>query len=147
MGRMRAIRAAHAFDGIRFLPGGATVLLERDRIVGVETTLVDVLDGVEVTEYAGTVLPWLIDGHTHLVADATFGGLERAGAISGEAIDTVIAESLHAHVVAGVTTVRDLADRGFRTPTVRQRPDSPPSSTRPSPPRHRWPQRRAALPE
>ena len=25
---MQAIRAAHAFDGTRFLPGGATVLVE-----------------------------------------------------------------------------------------------------------------------
>lgn len=72
-------RAAHAFDGTRFLAGGAMVLVEGDRIVGVETGRVDVPDGIEVSEYAGTVLPGLIDCHTHLVADATFGGLERAG--------------------------------------------------------------------
>jgi imidazolonepropionase-like amidohydrolase len=41
-----------------------------------------VLDGVEVTEYAGTVLPGLIDRHTHLVVDATSGRLERTGAMS-----------------------------------------------------------------
>lgn len=33
---MRAIRAACAFDGTRFLPGGATVVWDGDRIVGVE---------------------------------------------------------------------------------------------------------------
>ena len=55
---MHAIRAAHAFfDGARFLPEGATVLLDGDQIVGVETGRVDVPDGVEVTQYAGTVLP------------------------------------------------------------------------------------------
>ena len=123
--RMRAIRAARAFDGNRFLPGGATVLVDGDRIVGVETARVEVPDGVKVTEYAGTVLPGLIDCHTHLVADGTYGGLERAGAMSDEAINTVIADSLHAHGVAGVTTVRDLGDRGFCTIPFRERPGLP----------------------
>jgi len=106
-------------------PAGATVLLDADRIIGVETGRFGALDGVEVTEYSGTVLPGLIDCHTHLVADATYGGLERAGAMSDEAIDTVIADSLRAHVVAGVTTVRDLGDRSFRTLTYRDRPGLP----------------------
>jgi imidazolonepropionase-like amidohydrolase len=122
---MHAIRAAHAFDGTRFLPDGATVLLDGDRILGVETGRVDVPDRVEVTEYAGTVLPGLIDCHTHLVADATFGGLERAGAMADEAIDTVITDSLRAHAVAGVTTVRDLGDRDYRTLAFRKRPGLP----------------------
>ena len=45
--------------------------------------------------------------------------------MSDEAIDTVIVDSLHAHVVAGVTTVRDLSDRGFRTLTFPERPGLP----------------------
>lgn len=122
---MRVIRAAHAFDGSRFLPGGATVLLDADRIVGVQTGRVDALDGVEVTEFSGTVLPGLIDCHTHLVADATYGGLERAGAMPDETLDIVITNSLRAHVVAGVTTVRDLGDRGFCTLAHRDRPGLP----------------------
>ncbi|MGC1212464.1 MAG: amidohydrolase family protein [Micromonospora sp.] len=122
---MHAIRAAHAFDGIRFLPGGVTVFLEADRIVGVETGRADLPDGVEVVEYAGTVLPGLIDCHTHLVADSTVGGLERAGAMPDEAVDIVIIESLRAHAAAGVTTVRDLGDRGYRTLAFRDRPGLP----------------------
>ena len=74
---MYAIRAAHAFDGSQFLAGGATVVVEGDRIVGVHTGRVDLPDGVEVTDYNGTVLPGLFDCHTHPVADATLGGLER----------------------------------------------------------------------
>ena len=122
---MYAIRAAHAFDGTQFLPGGATVVVEGDRIVGVHTGRVDLPDGVEVTEYDGTVLPGLFDCHTHLVADATFGGLERAGTMTDEAIDTVIVESLRAHAAAGVTTVRDLGDRGYRTLAFRLSPGLP----------------------
>lgn len=122
---MRALRAAHAFDGVRFLPGGATVVLDAGRIVGVEPGRVDLPDDVEVAEYPGTVLPGLIDCHTHLVADATFGGLERAGTMPPEALDSVIADSLRAHAVAGVTTVRDLGDRAYRTLAFRERPGLP----------------------
>jgi len=122
---MQAIRAAHAIDGTAFLSGGATVVLDGERIVGVETGRVDLPDGVEVTEYAGTVLPGLFDCHTHLVADSTFGGLERAGAMTDEAIDAVVARSLAAHVAAGVATVRDLGDRHFRTLAFRRRPGLP----------------------
>ena len=54
---MQAIRAAHAFDGTQFLPGGATLLVDGDRIAGVHTGRLDLPEGVEVTEYDGTVLP------------------------------------------------------------------------------------------
>jgi hypothetical protein len=53
---MYAIRAAHAFDGSRFLRGCATVYLDAGRIVGVETGRAELPDGVEVAEYAGAVL-------------------------------------------------------------------------------------------
>ena len=122
---MRAIRAAHAFDGTRFLPGGATVLLEAGRIVGVRPGTADLPDGVAVTEHAGTVLPGLVDAHTHLVADATIGGLERAGVMSDAELDAVIEESLRAQALAGVTTVRDLGDRGYRTLAFRDCPGLP----------------------
>jgi len=122
---VHAIRAAYAFDGTRFWRDGATVLIDGDRIRGLETGRVDLPDHVEVREYAGTVLPGLIDCHTHLVADATFGGLERARAMSRGAMDKVIAESLRAHAGAGVTTVRDLGDRDYRTLAFRERPGLP----------------------
>ena len=122
---MQALRVAHAFDGTRFLPGGATVVIEGDRIVGVHPGRVDLPDGVEVTEYDGTVLPGLFDCHTHLVADSTVGGLERVGAMTDEAVDAVILDSLRAHAQAGVTTVRDLGDRGYRTLAFRASPGLP----------------------
>lgn len=122
---MHALRASHAFDGTRFLPGGATLLLDGDRIVGVEPRDAHLPDDVAVTEYPGTVLPGLIDCHTHLVADATFGGLERAGTMSPYELDAVILDSLRAHGEAGVTTVRDLGDRDYRTLAFRDRPGLP----------------------
>lgn len=122
---MDAIRATHAFDGARFLPGGATVLFEDARIVGVEDGRAALPDGVEAVEYDGTVLPGLFDCHTHLVADSSIGGLERAGGMADESIDAVIADSLAAHVAAGVTTVRDLGDRRFRSLAFRERAGLP----------------------
>lgn len=123
--RVDAVRAAHAFDGTRFLPGGATVLVDDGRIVGVETGRTDLPDGVRVTEHSGTVLPGLIDCHTHLVADSSVGGLERTELMTDDEIDAVVADSLRAQLVAGVTTVRDLGDRGYRTLGFRQRPGLP----------------------
>ena len=122
---MLAIRAAHAFDGKQFLPGGATVLVDGDRIAGVLTGGVDLPDGVEATDYDGTVLPGLFDCHTHLIADSTVGGLERAGTMSDDLVDAVIVGSLRAHAAAGVTTVRDLGDRGYRTLAFRARAGLP----------------------
>jgi imidazolonepropionase-like amidohydrolase len=122
---MHAIRARHAFDGDRFVPGGATVLVDGDRIAGVETGHFQVPDGVRVSAYDGTVLPGLLDCHTHLVADATIGGLERVGDMADDAIDAVIEDSLRAHARAGVTTVRDLGDRHYRTLAFRSRPGLP----------------------
>jgi imidazolonepropionase-like amidohydrolase len=122
---MHAIRAAHAFDGSTFLAGAATVFVDGGRIVGVEHGRCDVPDGVEVADYPGTVLPGLIDCHTHLVADGTVGGLERAGTMPDDEIDSVITDSLRAHAAAGETTVRDLGDRGYRTLDFRDRPGLP----------------------
>lgn len=117
---MYALRAVHAFDGERFLPGGVTVLVEGDRIRAVEPFDHVVPAGVGVEEHGGTLLPGLIDCHSHLVADTTIGGLERAGAMAAEEVDAVILASLRAHLAAGVTTVRDLGDVGYRTLAFRE---------------------------
>ena len=81
---MEALKAARCFDGERFRPQGVTVMVEGERIVGVEPLAYDVPDGVEVTAYAGTLLPGLVDGHVHLVSDSSLGSLERAGSASDE---------------------------------------------------------------
>ncbi|QGN32717.1 amidohydrolase family protein [Microlunatus sp. Gsoil 973] len=122
---MYAIRADHAFDGTRFLPSGATVIIDGERIVGVEPARCELPDGIEVAECSGTLLPGLIDCHTHLIADGTFGGLERTATMSDDQLDGVIIGSLRAHAAAGVTTVRDLGDRGYRTLQFRERPGLP----------------------
>jgi imidazolonepropionase-like amidohydrolase len=118
---VRALRAPVVFDGERFLDDGATVLFDDSGIVAVESAAYDVPQDCELTAYDGTLLPGLIDAHVHLVANSRLGGLESVGGLSDEQIDRVIAESLVQQAAAGVTTVRDLGDRNFRTLVFRDR--------------------------
>lgn len=112
---MHALSARVAFDGTRFLPEGATVLVEGDTIVGVESAGYDVPADCPVTTYDGTLLPGLFDAHVHLVSDSGMGSLERSRAMSDDELDAVIAQSLQQQVAVGVTTVRDLGDTRYRT--------------------------------
>jgi imidazolonepropionase-like amidohydrolase len=109
-----ALRANHALDGEDFRPGGATVLLQNGRIVGVEPAAYQLPSDCELVDYGNaTVLPGLIDTHVHLVGNSEVMALERAARYSPEQIDEVVSESLRRHLAAGVTTVRDLGDRRF----------------------------------
>jgi len=121
---MLAIRAAQVFDGTLFR-GAATVLVEGEHIVAVEPGHPEPPDGAEVATYDGTLLPGLFDSHVHLVADGTLGSLERAGELSDEDLDAVIRTSLTAQLAGGVTTVRDLGDRHYRTLGMRALPGLP----------------------
>ena len=61
------------------------------------------------------MLPGLIDAHVHLVSDAGYGSLESAGSASDAELDETISSALRRHAAAGVTTVVDLGDVGYRT--------------------------------
>ena len=121
---MQAIRAAQAFDGESFT-GPATVLVEGETIAGLERGHPDLPEGTEVTSYDGTLMPGLFDCHVHLVATSSIGSLERAGAMTDDELDTVIRESLASELAGGVTTVRDLGDRRYRTLEARALPGLP----------------------
>jgi imidazolonepropionase-like amidohydrolase len=110
---MDAVRAPHCFDGTRFMPGGATLLVDDGLVAGVEPFAFDVPDGCEVTTYDGTLLPGLVDMHVHLVTDSGPNALERVAGRSDHELDAVVTEGLRRQLAAGVTTVRDLGDRGY----------------------------------
>ncbi len=120
---MHAIRATHAFDGAVFRAGGATVLVDDGVIIGVEPFGYEVPDDCPTTGYDGTLLPGLIDAHTHLVTDSGVSALDRVAGYTAEQADDVITRALADQLAAGVTTVRDLGDRRF---CVVQRRDRPP---------------------
>ncbi len=121
---MRAFRVTQAFDGSAFL-GPTTVLVDGESIAGVERGHRDLPDGTEVTAYDGTLLPGLFDCHVHLVATSTIGSLEQAGQLSDDDLDTRIRDGLAAQLAGGVTTVRDLGDRHYRTLGARSLPGLP----------------------
>jgi imidazolonepropionase-like amidohydrolase len=110
---VHAIRATHTYDGEAFRSAGATVLIEHGVIIGVEPYGFQVPDHCAVTRYDGTLLPGLIDAHTHLVTDSGNSALDRVAGYSDEQIDEVITRALREQLSAGVTTVRDLGDRRF----------------------------------
>ena len=121
---MRALRAAQVFDGTAFL-GAGTVVVDGERIVDVKPGFGELPRGVEITTYAGTLLPGLVDCHVHLVSSGDLGALERAGTASDEELDAQIRASLAASAARGVTTVADLGDRRYRTLAARALPGMP----------------------
>ena len=110
---MHAFRARSAFDGASFLTAGATVFVQDGSIAGVEPYGYPLPADCPVTELGGTLLPGLIDVHTHLVGDSGPGALDRVAGYSDAEIDDVITRALRDQLRAGVTTVRDLGDRRF----------------------------------
>lgn len=111
---MLAVRGARLFDGDARVPlADPTVLVRDGRIVAVEpgaavpegATLVDLGDV--------TLLPGLVDAHVHLVFD---GGANPVAALDGaddEAVLDRMRAAARASLTAGITTVRDLGDRGY----------------------------------
>jgi imidazolonepropionase-like amidohydrolase len=110
---VHAIRATQAYDGETFRSAGATVLIEDGVIVGVEPYGFQVPDHCAVTSHDGTLLPGLIEAHTHLVTDSGVSALDRVAGYSDQESDEVITHALRGQLCAGVTTVRDLGDRRF----------------------------------
>ena len=103
------LRGARVFDGER-LTGRGSVVLDGQSI-GREGDDVD-----EVIDLDGaTLLPGLVDTHQHLVFDG-IGTFEEQVAPHD---DEALRERAHAHarkaLAAGVTTLRDLGDRGYVT--------------------------------
>ena len=88
-------------------------MVEDGLIIGVESYGFEVSGPCPVTGYEGTLLPGLIDAHTHLVADSGVSALDRVAGYSAEEIEEVISRALRDQLLAGVTTVRDLGDRRF----------------------------------
>jgi imidazolonepropionase-like amidohydrolase len=109
---MIAIESDAVFDGERFLPDGAVVIVEGRRVRSVNPRATELPVGCEVLRFPGTtLLPGLIDMHVHLCCDSGAGALDRIPEFSDAGLVTVIENALAAQLRSGVTTVRDLGDR------------------------------------
>ena len=92
---MLMIRAAGLFDGERFLPGPATVVVDHGTVAGVESGWPEPPEHAEVLDLGdGTVLPGLVDTPVHLVGDSGWGALERVAGYSPEELSRVVEGSL-----------------------------------------------------
>ncbi|MGW4773428.1 amidohydrolase family protein [Nocardia sp. NPDC004278] len=124
--RRTAIRAGWLFDGIGsdLLPD-PMVILEGARICSVEAGG-QPPPGVDVVDLGGvTLLPGLIDTHVHLAFDA---GFDPVGALLTRSDEEALAAMMdagRASLRAGVTTVRDLGDRGYLSLRLRDRAGLP----------------------
>jgi imidazolonepropionase-like amidohydrolase len=111
---MLVLRSTALFEGERFMPGPAAVIVQDGVIVGVEAGWPDPPADAEVLDLGDvTVLSGLVDTHVHLVGDSEWGALDRVAGYSPEELTEVVEESLHRQLAAGVTTVRDLGDRDW----------------------------------
>lgn len=127
MGERRAYRADVAFDGDRAIPGGAVVLVDGAVIVAVESGAAAVPTGYEeVYQPGATMLPGLIDAHTHLCGNNRLDALDRLPTLGADELDATIAAAMAAHLYHGVTAVRDLGDHDWVVvERHHRRPDGP----------------------
>jgi imidazolonepropionase-like amidohydrolase len=109
---LTALRAAHMFDGTGALPD-PTVIIDGAVILAAGRGL-PVPDGAQVIDMPGaTILPGLVDGHVHLMFDASDDPVGHLAARDDAAAFAAAAGAARRAAQGGVTTVRDLGDRGF----------------------------------
>ena len=105
----QAITADRVFDGHR-MRGRATVVLEDGRITAVEAH--EVPGATDLGD--ATLLPGLVDTHVHLAFDpAQEADILGSFAVGDDTLRQRMQDNAHKQLAAGVTTVRDLGDRGF----------------------------------
>jgi imidazolonepropionase-like amidohydrolase len=124
--RLTAIRASWLFDGTgSVLIANPLVVLDGAVIRSVESGG-DVPDGACLVDFDGaTLLPGLVDTHVHLAFDASLDPVGNLAARDDGAAVAAMAASGRASLLAGVTTVRDLGDRGYLSLRLRDRADQP----------------------
>jgi imidazolonepropionase-like amidohydrolase len=119
--RLTAIRAAWLFDGTtpNLLPN-PTVVLDGTTIRSVGSAA-PVPEGATVVELTGaTLLPGLVDGHVHLAFDASDDPVSALATRDDAAAFAAMISFARAAARGGVTTVRDLGDRGYLALGIRQ---------------------------
>ena len=112
---MLALRAARLFDGHNpKLVERPLLLIEDGRIAAVEQGRIEPPPGAEVIDLGDvTLLPGLIDVHVHLGFDAGPDPVAQMKADDDATLLLRMRLAAHRALAAGITTVRDLGDRGF----------------------------------
>ncbi len=109
---LTVLRAAHLFDGTGALPD-PTVIID-GAVIRAAGHGLPVPDGAQVIDLPGaTILPGLVDGHVHLVFDSSDDPVGRLAERDDAAVFAAAAGAARRAAQGGVTTVRDLGDRGY----------------------------------
>jgi len=121
--RLTVLRAAWLYDGTSStLTADPTVVLDDGTIVAVDagTVTPDGVHGATVVDLAGaTLLPGLIDTHVHLAFDASEDPVGNLARRDDAAALVAMAAAARRAARGGVTTVRDLGDRGYLSLALR----------------------------
>jgi imidazolonepropionase-like amidohydrolase len=118
---LTALRAARLFDGTSLVEN-PLIVLDGGHVAAVGATV----PGVAVTDLGDvTILPGLIDTHVHLAFDASTDPVGALAARSPDEVRAAMTEAALATLRCGVTTVRDLGDRGFLSLGLRGIPGLP----------------------
>jgi len=125
-GRLTVLRAGWLFDGTSSaLIRDPVVMIEDSTILGVGSGGT-APEGAAVIDLAGaTLLPGLVDTHVHLAFDASADPVGNLGRRRDGEVVEAMARAGQAALRGGVTTVRDLGDRGYLSLGLRGRADLP----------------------
>jgi imidazolonepropionase-like amidohydrolase len=114
---MLAIRAARLFDG-RSVTLDPVVLVDAGRVVALASAAPPEAEVMDLGE--ATLLPGLVDAHTHLALDASDDPVGRVVAASDDELLDRMRAAARTALAAGITTVRDLGDRGYLSLVLRE---------------------------
>jgi imidazolonepropionase-like amidohydrolase len=122
-GRLTVLRAAALFDGVSpALMAGPTVVVADGMIAAVQGPAGPLPADAHVVDLPGlTLMPGLVDAHLHLCFDASSDPAGRLAETDDDVLRERMAEAARRALRAGVTTVRDLGDRGYLALGLRDR--------------------------
>jgi imidazolonepropionase-like amidohydrolase len=121
--RLTVLRAAALFDGVSSaLVAEPSVVVTDGAITAVHGPGEPIPAGASVIDLPGlTLMPGLVDTHVHLCFDATGDPIGHLAQADDDTLRLQMAGAAGRALRAGVTTVRDLGDRGYLALDLRDR--------------------------
>jgi imidazolonepropionase-like amidohydrolase len=121
--RLTVLRAAALFDGVSStLMAEPSVVIADGAIIAVHGPAEPCPARASIIDLPGlTLMPGLVDAHVHLCFDATGDPIGHLAQADDDALRQQMAAAARRALRAGVTTVRDLGDRGYLALDLRDR--------------------------